>query len=55
MNISFVTFWDEGGMKCRNFGRMEEFSPESETITSYLERTQLFLVANDPQSVRLLS
>ena len=28
-------------------GRIEEFSPESETISSYLERTELFLVAND--------
>ena len=28
-------------------GRIEELSPESETISSYLERTQLFLVAND--------
>eukprot|EP00731_Ephydatia_muelleri_P016133 Em0009g557a len=28
-------------------GRIEEFSPESETISSYLERTELYLVAND--------
>ena len=27
-------------------GRIE-FSPESETISSYLERMELFLVAND--------
>ena len=29
-----------------SFGRLEEFSPEKETISNYLERVEIFFLAN---------
>ena len=34
-------------MGSATFGRMQEFVPESESITAYLERIDLFFAAND--------
>ena len=29
------------------FGNLQEFQPDSETITAYLERTKVYFTAND--------
>ena len=34
-------------MATRTYGQLSEFHPESESITSYVERARLFFRAND--------
>ena len=34
-------------MPAASFGRIDEFQPENESITTYLEHIDLFLAAND--------
>ena len=34
-------------MATRTFGQIDEFRPDCESITTYIERTNLFLTAND--------
>ena len=46
------TFGDEGGisswdMAARVLGRLEEFNPESDLITKYVERAGIYFEANE--------
>ena len=41
-----ITVGDEGGITMATVGHMLEFSPETEIISSYLERLDLYFDAN---------
>ena len=46
----YLTSGDEGGMAMLQLGCLEEFQPEEDSIASYLERVELYFVANDTNS-----
>ena len=47
-----TTVGDEGGIGMAMVGTLQEFCPETESITAYLERVELFMKANKVEDKR---